>query len=404
MSADLGPGPNSRVRRLRDTARYDEATVFSILDAAQFCHVSAVVNGRAMALPTLHVREGRRLYLHGSVSNALLRAALAAKDTSVTATIYDGIRLARSGFESSIAYRSVVCFGTLAEVPDADALRVLDLLVDAVVPGRSSEVRAPSPRERSLTRVVAFDIVEASAKVSAGPTDDDEVDLASHVWSGVLPAWTVHGEPWPSFDGAMADGSIAVPDSVRAMLARPWLERAGDLRAQVLDISPVDAREGASIGALVDRLEWPVDPFSERVDPRHVTASAFVVSPRGVILHRHRHLGIWVQPGGHIDLGEDPLAAAQREVIEETGLHTTALAQGRVVHVDLHLGPRGHTHYDLRYLLWNDGDDPTPPAGESPDVSWFEFDAAIERAEPALGPALARIRDLVTAGRGTLET
>src|SRR5664280_3206402 len=108
----LGPGPRTRVRRLPQKATYESATVEAILDEARFCHVAAVVDGRAVTLPTLHAREGRTLYLHGSQSNALMRAVVDAGQVCVSVMLYDGLRLARSGFESSIAYRSVVIFGS----------------------------------------------------------------------------------------------------------------------------------------------------------------------------------------------------------------------------------------------------------------------------------------------------
>src|ERR1017187_8893724 len=92
------------------------------------------------------------------------------------------------------------------------------------------------------------------------------------------------------------------------------------LRAQLESISPVDQREEASIAATLERLSWPGDPFDRETNEHHLTASAFVVSSRGVILLRHRLLGIWVQPGGHIDPGEGPEEAALRETLEETGL------------------------------------------------------------------------------------
>ncbi len=177
MSADLGPGPHTRVRRLPAKAAYDEATVFAILDAAPVAHVAAVVDGEAAALPTLVARDGRALYLHGSPGNAVLRAVVASGRAFVTATLYDGLRLARSGFESSIAYRSAVVVGrarALAEGPERDA--ALTRLVDAVLPGRAAEVRAMTESEARLTLVVRVEIDEASAKVSAGPTDDPDDD------------------------------------------------------------------------------------------------------------------------------------------------------------------------------------------------------------------------------------
>ena len=221
MSELLGPGPHTRVRRLPEKARYDEATIFSILDEARMCHVAAVLEGRAVALPTLHARQGRRLYLHGSRSNAVLAALLAEGRAWVTATIYDGLRLARSGFESSIAYRSVALEGPAREVVDeGEKRRVLDYFVDAVLPGRAREVRPMSDRELRLTSVIEVVIEEASAKVSEGPTDDDADDQQLAIWSGVVPARLVFDEPVPSSDGAMAAGDIEEPESVRR-LRRP---------------------------------------------------------------------------------------------------------------------------------------------------------------------------------------
>jgi 8-oxo-dGTP pyrophosphatase MutT (NUDIX family) len=164
-----------------------------------------------------------------------------------------------------------------------------------------------------------------------------------------------------------------------------------ELRAKIERIAPVDDREASSIEATLDRLGWPGDPFDEELNDHHVTASAFVVSSRGVILHLHRRLGIWVQPGGHVDKGETPEIAALRETSEETGLAVRHLDPVELFHVDVHPGPRGHTHYDLRYVLAGEAKDPTPPAGESPEVYWFSFDAARERCEPALAPALAKL-------------
>lgn len=215
----LGPGDHTRVRRLPEKARYDADTIEAIIDAAPFCHVAATVNGVAMALPTLHLRDGDTLYVHANKSNALLRAALDLGEAAVTMTLYDGIRLARSGFESSIAYRSVMLVGPTREVVEPEERRrILNGFVDAVVPGRSSEVRPMTEREERLTLLVAITIREASAKVSAGPTDDDVDDAALPVWAGVIPARIVHGEPVANTDGAMASGALPVPPSVQRFL------------------------------------------------------------------------------------------------------------------------------------------------------------------------------------------
>ncbi len=218
-SPTLGPGPSTKVRRLPAKATYDSDAIFSILDDARFCYVAGIVDGLAMALPTLHAREGRTLYLHGNRSNAIMGSVLDAGRACASVTIYDGMRLARSGFESSIAYRSVVVVGATRSVEDeAERARVLDLFVDTVLPGRASEVRPMTPKETRLTLVVALSIDEASAKVSQGPTEDDPEDQELPIWSGTVPARLSFDEPVPSRDGAMATGTVPLPASVRRLL------------------------------------------------------------------------------------------------------------------------------------------------------------------------------------------
>jgi 8-oxo-dGTP pyrophosphatase MutT (NUDIX family) len=169
------------------------------------------------------------------------------------------------------------------------------------------------------------------------------------------------------------------------------------LRAQIERLDPMNERESRSIAATLDRLEWPGNPFAEDENAHHLTASAFVVSSRGIVLHRHRLLGIWIQPGGHVDSAESPEAAALRETLEETGLVARHREPVELFHVDRHPGPRGHTHYDLRYVVVAAPLDPSPSDGESPEVDWFDFDAAQVRCEPALAPVLATLaRSYVT--------
>ncbi|MBW3657865.1 MAG: NUDIX domain-containing protein [Actinobacteria bacterium] len=155
---------------------------------------------------------------------------------------------------------------------------------------------------------------------------------------------------------------------------------------------PRTPSEEASLRRTLAFLDWLPRPFDEHADPTHVTGSAIVVDAGGrVLLHRHKRLGIWLQPGGHLDPGEGPAAAAVRETAEETGLVAVHPAGGaHLLHVDVHEGPRGHVHLDVRYLLVADGAATlAPAAGESPDVAWFAPDEARRLGDRSLAEAIA---------------
>jgi 8-oxo-dGTP pyrophosphatase MutT (NUDIX family) len=150
-----------------------------------------------------------------------------------------------------------------------------------------------------------------------------------------------------------------------------------DLRALVESHEPASPREVESARRFLAELDRLAAPCDEDADPTHVTASGIVVGPRGTVLHRHKRLGIWMQPGGHIDPGETPDVAARREAQEELGIAIAHPAGGpRLLQVDVHDAARGHFHLDLRYLLLGEDADPKPPPGESPDARWCGWDEA----------------------------
>jgi 8-oxo-dGTP pyrophosphatase MutT (NUDIX family) len=161
------------------------------------------------------------------------------------------------------------------------------------------------------------------------------------------------------------------------------------VRRAVSDHAPVDARERQARTRFLDDLAHLAHPFDEAADPVHVTGSAVVVGRRGTVLHLHKRLHRWMQPGGHIDPGESPWDAARRESEEETGLAATHPDAGpRLLHVDVHEAAEGHTHLDMRYLLLAPDEDPSPPPGESPEARWYTWDEALTVADAALYGAL----------------
>jgi nitroimidazol reductase NimA-like FMN-containing flavoprotein (pyridoxamine 5'-phosphate oxidase superfamily) len=188
----------TRVKRHPERGAYDFESIAAILDEALFCHVGFIDGGRPVVIPTIHARVGKRLYLHGSPLSRMLKTLSAGVDVCLTATILDGLVLARSVFNHSLNYRSTVVMGRARVVgSERERLMALNAIVEHVVPGRSREARAPSPKELRATEVVGLPIRAASAKIRSGPPNDPAADLELPVWAGVIPLRLVAGQPEP---------------------------------------------------------------------------------------------------------------------------------------------------------------------------------------------------------------
>ncbi len=178
----------NRIKRLPKRGHYDRETIHRILDEALICHVGFVEKGQPYVIPINFARVDDRIVLHGAKASRLLKHIEAGHPICVEVTIVDGLVLARSVFNHSVNYRSVVVFGTGRLIDDdQEKLAALQAVTEHLIPGRWREARLPNRKELNATSVVSINIDEASAKVRMGPPIDDEEDYNLPVWAGILP-------------------------------------------------------------------------------------------------------------------------------------------------------------------------------------------------------------------------
>ncbi len=196
MSTNSNPTPRTRVVREPQRAVYDREVVNHILDEAFLCHVGFAVDGQPYVIPTSYGRDKDVLYIHGSVASRMLRNLDQGVPVCITVTLLDGLVLARSVFNHSMNYRSVVILGTATLVDDpAEKLAALRALSEHILPHRWDDARQPNEKELKATSVLRLPITEFSAKVRVGPPVDDEEDYAFPTWAGVIPLETSSGQP-----------------------------------------------------------------------------------------------------------------------------------------------------------------------------------------------------------------
>lgn len=198
MSEAQPPSTRTRVVREAHRAVYDRETAYRVLDEGFLCHVGFTVDGQPFVIPTLYGRKDDQLFIHGSAASRMLKHMKESLPVCVTVTLVDGFVLARSIFNQSMNYRSVVVLGkaTLVDGP-SQKLEALHLLSEHIIPGRWADVRQPNERELKQTSVLRLPIEEFSCKVRTGPAVDDEEDYSFPTWAGVLPLAMKTGEPIP---------------------------------------------------------------------------------------------------------------------------------------------------------------------------------------------------------------
>jgi nitroimidazol reductase NimA-like FMN-containing flavoprotein (pyridoxamine 5'-phosphate oxidase superfamily) len=205
------PTPISKVKRHPERGCYDRAAVYAILDAGLSCHVGYALGDQPLVTPTIHWREGDRLYWHGSAASRMLETLASGVKACVTVSLIDGLVLARAAFTHSMNYRSAMVFGTARRVEGRAAkLAALEHLIERLYPGRWAQLRPPTEQEIKATSVLSMPIEEVSAKARSGPPLDHDKDMGERVWAGVIPLTLAPGAP---IADPKLDPAIALPDA-----------------------------------------------------------------------------------------------------------------------------------------------------------------------------------------------
>ena len=188
MSDSFAVSERTRVVREANRAVYDRAVIYKILDEGFVCHVGFSLDGQPYVIPTMFARVGDAIYFHGSAASRMLRGAAGGLPVCITVTLLDGLILARSVFNHSMNYRSVVALGTATLISNpAEKLAALEAFTEKLIPGRWEDARQPNEQELKATSILKLPLTEVSAKVRTGDVEDDAADYALEVWAGVIP-------------------------------------------------------------------------------------------------------------------------------------------------------------------------------------------------------------------------
>jgi nitroimidazol reductase NimA-like FMN-containing flavoprotein (pyridoxamine 5'-phosphate oxidase superfamily) len=205
---------SDRTRIVRESIRaaYDRAAIYKILDEALTCHVGFASDGQPFVIPTMFARVGDYIYFHGSAASRMLRGLSSGLPVCITVTLSDGLVLARSVFNHSMNYRSVVALGTATLIDDpTEKLNALRAFTEKLIRGRWNDARQPNEKELKATSILKLPLTETSAKVRTGDVEDDADDYALKVWAGVIPLHLIPGDP---IRDSRCDAAIPIPDYV----------------------------------------------------------------------------------------------------------------------------------------------------------------------------------------------
>lgn len=229
MSTDPHAHKTDRTKLHRDPSHgtHDRGVIHRVIDRAPYCHISFVEDGEPRLIPTLHAREGERLFFHGSRASRLMKVLGSGQTVCCAFTLLHGFVLARSAFAHNMTYAAAIGFGEGRLLEGEEHLAALKAISDRMFPGRWESLRPVTEQELNATAVAAVTLRDASAKFNDVLPETRDIDQPYTPWTGVFPLLTVPGAPFP-----MADDAGKAPAPTPAQVAPfLWEGGAGDLES-----------------------------------------------------------------------------------------------------------------------------------------------------------------------------
>jgi len=219
MSTPKPPGSSDKttLKRLSYKASGSTSDLYDILDLNMVAHVGFVIDGAPMVIPMAYGRSGDKIYLHGSSGSRLMRHLDSQPQVCISITELNALKVSRSTFNSGMHYRSVVIFGKAELVAEDQKMQALDIVSDALIPGRVTEARPMTKKEAAATIIVSVDLNETSVKIATNEVDDPEEDMNRGFWAGIIPLASV---AQPAVPADEESAGLPVPQSVRDFIAK----------------------------------------------------------------------------------------------------------------------------------------------------------------------------------------
>jgi nitroimidazol reductase NimA-like FMN-containing flavoprotein (pyridoxamine 5'-phosphate oxidase superfamily) len=192
------------VKRHDDREIFDRDAINALLDSEYVAHVGFIDSevNEPFVIPMAYARDNDRILLHGSTGSRLMMQLAKGAQMCVTVTKLNAIIVAKSAFNSSMNYESVMIFGVGRRLEDSEKLAAMDLITEGLVPGMTSYARATTAKEAAGTMIIELPLTKISAKSRTGGVIDEPEDKDLPIWSGVIPLERSYGQAQTAPDSA----------------------------------------------------------------------------------------------------------------------------------------------------------------------------------------------------------